>query len=99
MRKLILTKKGLNELNKINILIEELDDYSKLTPSQQFIADLGIYADSGYIDNKFENLEDYIKNSMFKEFEPGYITPKRIKIRVNKVKKAIKDNICQIIEI
>jgi hypothetical protein len=33
------------------------------------------------------------------EFVPEYITEKRIKRRVNKIKKAIKENICEIVEI
>jgi hypothetical protein len=99
MRKIILTEKGINELNKINTLIEELDDYNKLTPNQQFLADIGIYCEGGYIENKFENIEDYIKNSMLLEFNSKYVTPKNIKTRTNKIKKHIKENICQIIEI
>jgi hypothetical protein len=99
MKKLQLTKLGEVELDRINELIIQDVDYHDLSKEDQLIADIGMYVDEAYGENQFNSLEEFIAEAMSVEFVPEYITEKRIKRRVNKIKKAIKENICEIVEI
>jgi hypothetical protein len=99
MKKLQLTQLGEEKLDKITDLIIQDVDYHDLSKEDQLIADIGMYVDEAYGENQFNSLEEFIAEAMSVEFVPEYITEKRIKRRVNKIKKAIKENICEIVEI
>jgi hypothetical protein len=99
MKKLQLTQLGEEKLDRINDLVLQDIDYHDLSKEEKLVADIGLYVDEAYGENKFNSLEEFVEDAMSVEFIPEYITEKRIKRRVNKIKKAIKENICEIVEI
>ena len=99
MKKLQLTQLGEEKLNKINDLILQDVDYYDLSKEEKLVADIGMYVEEAYGENKFNTLEEFIEEAMSVEFVPEYITENRIKRRINKIKNSIKENICEIVEI
>jgi hypothetical protein len=99
MKKLQLTQLGEEKLDKITDLIMQDVDFHDLSKEEKLVADIGMYVDEAYGENQFNSLEEFIEDAMSVEFVPEYITEKRIKRRINQIKKAIKENICEIVEI
>jgi hypothetical protein len=99
MKKLQLTQLGEEKLDRINDLVLQDIDYHDLSKEEKLVADIRLYIDEAYGENEFNSLEEFVEDAMSVEFIPEYITEKRIKRRVNQIKKAIKENICEIVEI
>jgi hypothetical protein len=99
MKKLQLTQLGEEKLDRINDIILQDIDYHDLSKEEKLVADIGLYVDEAYGENKFNSLEEFVEDAMSIEFIPEHVTEKRIKRRVNQIKKAIKENICEIVEI
>jgi hypothetical protein len=95
--KIVLTKEAKKELNRLNNLYgdensSEYDNWDDMSKLEMLVTDAGMYAEGAYIENKFDDLQEWCRAVQEIEYDPKYLSyhPDAVKDKVNKM---IKENI------
>lgn len=60
MKKLQLTPKAEQQIEVLNELVTNDVEYDEFSPEQKLAADAGMYANEAYVENEFEDMDDFI---------------------------------------
>ena len=92
--KLQLTEKAINELN---LLFEnEKFEYDEMTEYEMLLSDAGLYVEGAYIDNEFEDLNEWCIGTGSSEYEQTYLNTHPNVVR-EKINLMLKENIITIV--
>lgn len=91
MKSIKFTVKGQEKNDELEKM-EEIE-YDELTQEETLVCDLGMYIDEAYIENKFENLEEWCAENQECECET---TVEEEAIVLNKINEALKLNLIEI---
>jgi len=86
--KLQLTESAELELKVINKRIEEDDEaYDSLNEHELLVVDAELYVEDGYIENEFDDLDEWCREVGLGEYDPKYLAkhPNVVKDKVNKM--------------
>jgi hypothetical protein len=86
--KLKLTESAGLELKVIHKRIEEDDEaYDSLNEHELLVVDAELYVEGGYIENKFDDLDEWCREVGGGEYDPKYLAkhPNVVKDKVNKM--------------
>jgi len=93
--KLQLTEKANNLLN--SLYENEKFDYDELTSLEQLVSDANLYVEEAYIDNEFEDLNEWCKEVGGSEYEEEYLINNTNVVR-EKIDLMLKENIIIIVK-
>ena len=83
-----LTESAELELEVINKRIEEDDDaYDSLNEHEKLVVDAELYVEDGYMENEFDNLDEWCKEVALEEYLPAYVEkhPNVVKDKINEM--------------
>jgi len=86
--KLQLTESAELELKVINKRIEEDDEaYDSLNEHELLVVDAELYVEGGYIENEFDDLDEWCREVGGGEYDPKYLAkhPNVVKDKINKM--------------
>lgn len=86
--KLKLTESAELELKIINKRIEEDEEaYDSLNEHELLVVDAELYFEGGYIENEFDNLDEWCQEVGIEEYDPKYLKkyPNVVKDKVNEM--------------
>ena len=90
--KIVLTENTQKELEHLNNLYgneesPEYDNWDKMSELETLITDAGMYADEAYIENSFNNLDEWCKNVGPIEYKQSYLDeyPNVVREKIDKM--------------
>jgi hypothetical protein len=94
---IFLTEQAKQELNRLNNLYgdensSEYDNWDDMSKLEMLVTDAGMYAEGAYIENKFDDLDEWCREVQEIEYDPKHLIdhPDAVKDKVNKM---IEENI------
>lgn len=93
--KLQLTEKANDLLN--SLYENEKFDYDELTSLEQLVSDANLYVEEAYIDNEFEDLDEWCNEVSSSEYEEEYLINNPNVVR-EKIDLMLKENIITIVK-
>jgi hypothetical protein len=94
---IFLTEQAKQELNRLNNLYgdensSEYDNWDDMSKLEMLVTDAGMYAEGAYIENKFDDLDEWCRAVQEIEYDPKYLIdhPDAVKDKINKM---IEENI------
>jgi hypothetical protein len=99
--KLQLTEKTELEINRLNDLYgdensPEYDYWDKMSELETLITDAGLYVNSAYEENEFDNLNEWCIKVGSMEYQQAYLNTHPNAVR-EKIDRMLRENIIQII--
>jgi hypothetical protein len=94
--KIKLTEYCSKELERINNMIDDDFDYEEMSDLDILIADAGMYANDAYIENNFDDLNEWCIKVSPEEYEQSYLDS-HPNVVLNKVNRMLELDLIEII--